>query len=97
MKRLHDEHVRETSEGNTIQPFILYNDQDSEETNNSKDLNPCPNRMEDLSFEVTGKPAVESNTFVLVNSVGTSRRLEVEQKLEFLGDPHPGLNSGDFF
>ena len=40
--------------------------------------------MEDLSFEVTGKPVAESNTFVLVNSVGTARRLEVEQKLELL-------------
>ena len=43
----------------------------------------CSNRMEDLSFEVTGKPAA-SNIFVLVISVGTARRLEVEQKLEFL-------------
>ena len=39
--------------------------------------------MENLSFEVTGKPVAESNTFV-VNSVGTARRLEVEQKLESL-------------
>ena len=37
MKRLHDEHLKETSEGNT--PFFLYNDQNKEETNNSKDLN----------------------------------------------------------
>ena len=37
--------------------------------------------MEVLSFEVTGKPVAESNTFILVNSVGTARRLEVRQKL----------------
>ena len=37
MKRLHDEHVKETLEEG-IHPFILYNDRDSEETNNSKDL-----------------------------------------------------------
>ena len=39
-----------------------------------------------LSFEVTGKFVAESNTFVLVNSVGTARRLEVQQKLEFLAN-----------
>ena len=81
MKRPHDEHVKETSE--------VYNDQDSEETNNSKDLknmvsNRCPNRMEDLSFEVTGKLVAESNTFVLVNSLGTARQLKFEQRLELL-------------
>ena len=41
--------------------------------------------MEDLSFEVTGTTVAESNTFVLVNSVGTARRLD------------PGLNSSDCF
>ena len=40
--------------------------------------------MEDLSFEVTGKLVAASETFVFVNSMGTARRLEVEQKLEFL-------------
>ena len=38
--------------------------------------------MEVLSFEVTGKPAA-SQIFVFINSLGTARRLEVEQKLEF--------------
>ena len=52
--------------------------------------------MEDLSFEVTGKLVAESNIFVLVNSVGTARRLEVGQKMGILGDPHPGLNRSDF-
>ena len=41
-----------------------------------------PNRMENLSFEVTGKLVAESNTFVLVKSMGGWS--EVEQKLEFL-------------
>ena len=39
--------------------------------------------MENLLFEVTGKPTA-TNIFVLVNSVGTARRLE--QKLEFLAN-----------
>ena len=41
------------------------------------------NTMEVLSFEVTGKPAA-SNIFVFIKLMGTVRRLEVEQKLEFL-------------
>ena len=36
--------------------------------------------MEDSSFEETGKPVAEANTFVLVNSVGAARRLEVSRK-----------------
>ena len=61
-----------------IHRFILYNGQDNKETNTSKDLK----NITILSilvqdggpaFEVTGKPVAESNTFVLVNSVGEAR------------------------
>ena len=72
-----------------IHRFILYNGQDNEETNTSKDLKNIFIKsvfVQDGSptFEVTGKLVEESNTFVLVNSLGAERRLEVEQKLEFL-------------
>ena len=40
--------------------------------------------MENLSFEDSGKFVAESNTFVIPKAVGAARRLEVEQKLEFL-------------
>ena len=40
--------------------------------------------MENLSSEVTVKPVADSNTSVIVNSVGAARRLEVEQKLELM-------------
>ena len=61
-----------------IHRFILYNGQDNKETNTSKDLK----NITILSilvqdggptFEVTGKLVAESNTFVLVNSVGAAR------------------------
>ena len=52
--------------------------------------NRCPNRMENLSSEVTAKFVVESNTFVLVNSVGS------RTKVGIFGDLQPGLNSSDF-
>ena len=53
--------------------------------------------MEDLSFEVTGKLVAESNTVVLVNSVGNSTTIGSRTKVGILGDPHPGLNSSEFF
>ena len=40
--------------------------------------------MDNFSFELTGNPVAESNTFVFVKSMGATRWLEVEQKLEFL-------------
>ena len=60
------------------------NERDFRRTYTHSSCSRCPNRMVDLSFEVTGKSVVESNTFVLVNSVEAARRLEVEQKLDFL-------------
>ena len=69
-------------------PFILYNDQDSEGGHQFEGLEEynyqtdAQNRMENLSFEVKGKLVAESNTFVLVKSMGGWS--EVEQKLEFL-------------
>ena len=78
MKILHCEHVKERLQKKR-HPFILYNEQDNEDTNNSKDLK----NMKNLSFKVTGKPAA-SNIFVFINSMGTARRLKVERKLELL-------------
>ena len=49
-----------------IHPFILYNDQDNEDTNNLKGLK---NIITKYRFEVKGKLVAESNTFVLVKSV----------------------------
>ena len=85
LKRLHDEHVKETSEGNTLVHLIQRPRQ--RRYQQFEELEECdyqvdPRKgMEVLPFEVTGKPAA-SNIFVLVNSVGTARRLE--QKLEFV-------------
>ena len=53
--------------------------------------------MDDLSFEVIGKLVAESNTFVLVNSVGTARRLAIEQNLETLAILILDWNSSDLF
>ena len=84
LKRLHDEYVKETSEGNTpIHP--------TQRTRQRRDQQ--FEGLEEYDYQVDpqtgwrtypsrsrGNPA--SNIFVLVNSVGTARRLE--QKLEFL-------------
>ena len=70
-------------------PFILYNDQDSEGATNLKDLK----NITVKSMPQTGRRTYLSKsrgnlsrnpTFVIVNSVGAARWLEVEQKLEFL-------------
>ena len=72
-----------------IHPFILYNDQDSEGATNLKDVK---NFIMKSMPKQDGRPILRShretvaefNTFVLVKSVGATRWLEVEQKLEFL-------------
>ena len=72
-----------------IHRFILYNGQDNEETNNSKDLK---NTIIKSILEQDGSPTLRSHreTCRGIQNVrprqisGTARRLEVEQKLEFL-------------
>ena len=85
LERLHDEYVKETSEEKYTDSTYTTNKTTQRSTiwrTWRKWLSSwSSNRMEDLHFEVTGKPAA-SNIFVLVNSVGTARQLE--QKLEFL-------------
>ena len=99
MKRLHDEHVKETSEGK--HPFILYNDQDNEETNNSKDLKNMiiksilkqdgglisPSHRETCGIQHL-RPRQLSG-----NSTTSGSRTEVG----ILGDSLPGVNSCVFF
>ena len=74
--------LKQKREMKRLHPFILYDEQDNQDTNNSKDLKniiiKSMPKQKVLSFEVTGKPVAESNTFVLVNSMGTARLLEVE-------------------
>ena len=102
MKRLHDEHVKETSEGNTPihlgqrpkqrrnQQFEGLEEYDCQidaqtgwRTYPSKSQGNLSRNPTHSSSSTQLKPAT-SNIFVFIKSLGTARRLEVEQKLEFL-------------
>ena len=77
MRRLHDENAKETSEGNTpIHPVQRSRQRRGHQFEGLEEYNyqiDAQNRLDNLSFEVTGKPVAESNTFVIVNSVGATR------------------------
>ena len=76
MKRLHDEHVKETSEGNT--PIHLVQRTRQRREHQLKDLKnmiikSMPKQDGENILRSHGKLVTESNTFVLVKSVGPTR------------------------
>ena len=79
-KRLHDEHVKETSEGNTP----IHPQQRTRQRRNQQFEG-----LEEYDYQVdlrTGKPEA-SSIFIFVNfSMGPARRLEVKRMLEFLAN-----------
>ena len=84
LKRLHDEHVKETSKGKTpIHPVQRTRQRRNQQFDGLEEHNyqVDPGTGWTL-FEVTGKPAA-SNIFVFIDSMGAAR-LELEQKLEVL-------------
>ena len=96
-KRLHDEHAKETSEGNT--PFILYNDQDSKGATNLKDLKSIFIKS---TPKQDGEPILRSHgeTCRGIQHIRprqiNGRMIGSRTKVGILGDPHPGLNRSDF-
>ena len=84
-----------------IHPFILYNDQDNQDTNNLKDLKIIIKSMP----KQDGGPILRSHreTCRGIQHIrprqlsGNSTTIGNRTKVGILGDPHPGLNSSDFF
>ena len=84
-----------------IHPFIQYNDQDNQDTNNLKDLKIIIKSMP----KQDGGPVLRSHreTCRGIQHIrprqlsGNSTTIGNRTKVGILGDPHPGLNSSDFF
>ena len=99
MKRLHDEHVKETSEGNTpIHPV------QRSRQRRGQQFEGLENTIIKSMPKQDGEPILRSHgeTCRGIQHIrprqisGSNTMIGSRTKVGILGDPHPGLNSGDF-